>query len=212
VAFNLACWLIPLAIDITLLALVDVHSPFCLPRHPFHLFIWGTFIMAGFLWNAILYILVKRRLSVMSKAIPSLKQTPVGTRLSGYMLAFLLCQVPNVVSIIINYVYHHYCNDWWLTEIVLTTLNLTGLANCLVYGVTNRTIRSSYSVLTGIGTFFAAPFLLLPFFLYKIIETRKARKSAQPSDFFSKNEYQPLKDDFDYAKVKRNKAKVNTIQ
>jgi len=161
--FSLFGWAIPAILDVSLLYLRDPNTLYCFPKMPFQLLLWGNFILIGCAFNGIMYLIVKRRYSYLAKAMPSLKSTPVSTKLSGYLLAFMCCESFNIASIVLNYLHGTFCSIFWLSIGSSLTLNSAGTLNCIVYGLTNKMVRE-YSTGSAIFHFFFSPILLIPYF------------------------------------------------
>jgi hypothetical protein len=97
------------------------------------------------------------------KMVPSLDRTVLSLRLSLFVLAFLLCWSFNVVSMIIDYSKVSFCEVYWLAVVFNLFLNSSGTLNCLVYGITTKTIRANYTLWTGLGWFIISPLCIIPF-------------------------------------------------
>lgn len=95
-----------------------------------------------------------------------------------------------MVSIVLNFINDGYCTLYWLNLCLVITLNLTGAFHCLVYGITNKSLRRNYTLKQGLFYFFASPILLLPAALLLFFKGREYQENQMAT--VKKEEKKPL--------------------
>jgi len=193
--FSIFGWGIPIIVDAILLYLREMETGYCFPKAPYHLMIWGNYIVIGFAFNALMFIIVGRKYSTLVRAIPSMRETTITSGLLGYIVAFLCNESFNIATIILNNLYGKVCSIFWVILGNSITLNSAGIFNCLVYATTSKTIRANYSFWSGSAHFLFAPILLLPYFIIWCVspKTKEDRILYTVTDI-NRRSYQPIND------------------
>ena len=93
---------------------------------------------------------------VTVKSVPALRKTNVPLRLSLYLLVFMITWCCDFIGIIYHFLIGTDCENFPLAFAGFFTINLGGALNCVVYGVTNRSLHKHESrarlLLQFIGT------------------------------------------------------------
>eukprot|EP01113_Clastostelium_recurvatum_P040038 TRINITY_DN6183_c0_g1_i2.p1 TRINITY_DN6183_c0_g1~~TRINITY_DN6183_c0_g1_i2.p1 ORF type:complete len:336 (-),score=29.44 TRINITY_DN6183_c0_g1_i2:77-1084(-) len=173
--FHAISWGLPIIISLVVWRF-DLFEDFpglhiCVLREPYHMILWSGPILLAMLFTAFTYcILIKLFLKHSLFTNPTSPQhsnsTPSGKnslifRVAMYLLVFVVCWTPSMTSYFIQY--WSKCVIFPLVLVSEALLQLQGAFDCLVYGLTNKQLRSHYSnPLHGLLTFLFSPILIIP--------------------------------------------------
>jgi hypothetical protein len=183
----------------------------CFLRQTYQVFAWFLPILVAFCFNTLIYLTIF--IKIKTSNLYKLRNTAekLKWRFTAYLLVYLVCWLPNVVSGLIDFFLPH-CHIFILVVLYNFCLNSQGFLNCLVYGFTNRKIKEHFwgsgkAWLKALLGFFWSPFLLLPIFILFIIRKIRAeignwkkRRRMSLSNMVSGNlldENEPLNSDKD---------------
>jgi len=159
-AFHSICWLIPIAIIVPILLLHKMIAytdkgklSWCSLDETWSWYVWVGPLTFSFFFNMIFYFLILLKFYCKFKAtMPFIKRqkelsSAVQRRITLYIIAFLLCWWPDIVSHVREFIVGTHCNLTWLFYLTVIFSPLQGFLNFLVYGFTNRNVFGKYAIL-----------------------------------------------------------------
>jgi len=115
--------------------------------------VWVGPLTFSFLFNLAFYLLILVKFHCTFRAtIPFIKRqqelsSAVQRRITLYIIAFLLCWLPDIVAHVREFVVGTNCELTWLFYLTVIFSPLQGFLNFLVYGFTNRNVFGKYAIL-----------------------------------------------------------------
>ncbi|KAL6079628.1 hypothetical protein QOT17_000739 [Balamuthia mandrillaris] len=196
--FHGLCWglpfvsLLPMIVDGEHVLVRREYVGLCFPAKVYHRAFWLYPIFFIFLGNAVLYFLILWRIRKERKnaMLPSTPAKEAAFTFTLYLLVFFFSWAFDVFETSFRWALPD-CNLFFLVLTYRAFNNLQGFFDCLVYGLSNKKVRSQFfggGYKRGIQTatiFFFAPLLLLPvllssFFSLLLSACRKQRRSRDP--------------------------------
>jgi hypothetical protein len=184
VVYHLISWGLP-ALDSVVGAFTEKFSAdqvlrVCFPEMNYHALFWFLPIGLVFFYILFNYIRIlrfvrsKQAVLQLQKATMSGKQSiSVQMRVILYITVFFICWSPDFICHF--FIYALKCTPLFFPTVYSVLQQLQGFFDSLVYGLTNKELRSYYTkkgCLRSVGMVLASPFLVLPCFVYYLFRSK----------------------------------------